>query len=189
MSMTDRRSTRVSFADFPKADVLVVLGAAVRPDGRPSPALIRRADHAAALWRAGRAPVILATGGRPAGPGDSPTEAALIALHLTADHGIPRHALLRETKARNTLENADLSLDIIASRGWSSILLVTDALHMPRACWCFRVMARSRGVSPTISPAPVLSPDRFSLAWWGAAARESAAFPLYAWRLRRWKRP
>ena len=48
------------------ADAIVVLGAA-QYDGRPSPVLKARLDHAVALWRAGAAPRVIVTGGRRAG--------------------------------------------------------------------------------------------------------------------------
>ena len=45
------------------ADAVVVLGAAVWPGERPSPALQRRIDRGVELWQAGRAPVLVPTGG------------------------------------------------------------------------------------------------------------------------------
>lgn len=188
MSMTDAPPNRVSLGDFSPADAIVVLGAVVRPDGRPSPALIRRADHAGALWRAGAAPVVLASGGQTSGPADGPTEAALIAMHLTADHGLPPEAMLREDRARNTLENAAFSLEIAAARGWRRILLVTDDTHMPRALWCFRSVARRRGMAVTVTPSAAAHARRFGLGWWTALAWEAAALPVYAWRLWRSRR-
>ncbi|EKV29139.1 hypothetical protein C882_0446 [Caenispirillum salinarum AK4] len=183
MSMTDAPPNRVSLGDFPTADVIVVLGAAVRPDGTPSAALLRRADHAGALWRAGRAPVVLASGGQASGPADAPTEAHLIAMHLTADHGLPPTAVLREDAARNTLENAAFCLTEMKRRGWRCALVVTDGPHMPRALWCFRTLARRRRLAVTLVPAPAPAPGRFGPGWWAAVAWEAAALPVYAWRL------
>ena len=54
------------------ADAIVVLGAA-QYDGRPSAVFKARLDHAIALWRDGRAPVLVTTGGRR--EGDRWTEA------------------------------------------------------------------------------------------------------------------
>src|SRR5574341_510056 len=48
-----------------RSDVIVVLGAGLRTDNSPGPALTRRTDHAAALWKAGLAPVIICSGGKP----------------------------------------------------------------------------------------------------------------------------
>ena len=56
------------------ANAIVVLGAA-QYDGRPSPVLRARVDHAIDLWRRGLAPVLFMTGGR--GEGDTTSEAAV----------------------------------------------------------------------------------------------------------------
>ena len=45
------------------ADVIVVLGAAPLPDGRPGPAMVRRVERGVELYREGRAPWLLMTGG------------------------------------------------------------------------------------------------------------------------------
>ena len=55
------------------ADVIIVLGAALKSDGRPNKALSRRSRHAAALWKAGHAASIICTGG--VGPGLARSEA------------------------------------------------------------------------------------------------------------------
>jgi len=48
--------------------VIVVLGAKVRPDGRPSGAMERRMQVALALYRAGIAPLLLLSGGERSRP-------------------------------------------------------------------------------------------------------------------------
>src|SRR3990170_4264652 len=56
------------------ARAIVVLGAA-QWDGKPSPVLRARVDHAIHLWRRGLAPVLIMTGGK--GTGDTTSEAAV----------------------------------------------------------------------------------------------------------------
>src|SRR4051812_22536719 len=46
-----------------KADVAVVFGNTVGPDGRPSPRLAARLDRAIELYRSGEVPKIIASGG------------------------------------------------------------------------------------------------------------------------------
>ncbi len=41
------------------SDIIIVLGAGLRADNTPGPALTRRAAHAAELWKAGYAPVVV----------------------------------------------------------------------------------------------------------------------------------
>ncbi|MEJ7603979.1 MAG: hypothetical protein WKG01_39230, partial [Kofleriaceae bacterium] len=46
-----------------KLDAIVVLGAPLRSNGQLSPILAERVAAAAALWHAGAAPIVVATGG------------------------------------------------------------------------------------------------------------------------------
>ena len=67
------------------ADAIVVLGAA-QYEGRPSPVLKARLDHAASLWNRGFAPRMIVTGGR--GVGDTTSEAA-VGMRYLVQRGIP----------------------------------------------------------------------------------------------------
>src|SRR5690349_9335465 len=87
------------------ADVIVVLGAA-QYDGEPSGALRGRLDHAYALWRDGRAPFLLVTGGNQ--PGDRTTE-GLTGFTYLRDQGVPEDAILVEVDARTTWESLSAS--------------------------------------------------------------------------------
>lgn len=106
-------------------DAIVVAGCRVLPDGRPSLALQRRTDLAVALWRQGRAPVIVFTGGL----GEhAPTEAAAAAAHAV-DQGVPLVAIQLEDRSTSTEENARFA----AALGHRRVLVVTDAYHVFRA--------------------------------------------------------
>jgi uncharacterized SAM-binding protein YcdF (DUF218 family) len=52
--------------------------------------------------------------------------------------GVPRSALILDTKSRNTRENAVNTAAIFKVRGWRSGILVTSAAHMPRALAAFQ---------------------------------------------------
>jgi uncharacterized SAM-binding protein YcdF (DUF218 family) len=52
--------------------------------------------------------------------------------------GIERSRLFVEDKSRNTRENALFSKQIVDARHLRTLLLVTSALHEPRAVACFR---------------------------------------------------
>ena len=60
-------------------DAIVVLGVA-QYDGRPSPQLRARLDHALELWQEGLSPLVITTGGNQ--PGDRFTEAETSANYL-----------------------------------------------------------------------------------------------------------
>ena len=124
----------VSAREMPRADAIVLLGGGVgsRRPGADLANLNRWSDRlllAAALYREGRAPVIVVTGGAPEG---QPPEAELTA-DILAVMGVPREALVLENASRTTRDNARHTLPLLRERGWQSALLVTSAFHMRRA--------------------------------------------------------
>ena len=73
------------------ADAIVVLGAS-QYDGRPSPVLQSRLDHAFSIWQQGLADTIVVTGGNR--PGDRFTEGGVSSRYLR-DLGVPASALIK----------------------------------------------------------------------------------------------
>jgi uncharacterized SAM-binding protein YcdF (DUF218 family) len=126
------------------AEAIVVLGAA-QYDGRPSPVLQTRLDHAIELWQEGFAPVVVVTGGRQ--EGDRYTEAAAGYQYLR-DEGVPDSAILREESGTNTWEQLAGSARFLDERGISSVLLVTDGYHAYRV----RTVAEELGLTAAVSP-------------------------------------
>ena len=115
-------------------DAIVVLGAAVWANETPSPSLKRRALHAAQLFKSGKAPVIICSGGLGRFP---PAEATMI-KRLCMAEGIDQEKLIEEDQSTTTLENISFSTDILLDKGAKSVLVVTDRYHIPRAKMCFR---------------------------------------------------
>lgn len=148
----------------------IVLGAAVWAGGAPSPTLRRRAETAARLYRAGKVAGIVASGGLGRHP---PSEAEAIAGLLTAA-GVPEAAILREDRARTTLDNLRFSRDLLPPG--TPVVIVTDAWHLPRA----RLVARRLGLSAT-GAAPPLRGARV-IPTLRAVLREAAALVFYLLR-------
>ena len=173
MEHTISETDKIFTAPAPPRDAIVVLGAAVWPDG-PSPALRRRVGHALALYRVGAAPVILCCGGLGRFP---PTEAEAMRA-LLRDSGVPEAAILCEDRSRTTLENLVFARALAAPRGLRRIVVVTDRYHLPRS---LRV-ARWAGFD-AVGSSPAA--PRYPL--WRARVRpvlrEWGARPLYAARL------
>ncbi len=126
---------------LPAAQAIVLLGGGTRPQALPRPlAEVNEAGdrlfYAAWLYREGKAPLVLITGGgiEWRGPRLPETEAM---RDLLVFLGVPAEAILLEPKARNTYENALYTRHILASQGIDRILLVTSALHMPRSVRLF----------------------------------------------------
>jgi len=113
-------------------DAIVVLGAPLRGD-RLSPALEHRVAAAHALYVAGGAPRVIASGGITQGAHRS--EASAIAEALTA-RGVPD--VLVEDASRTTRENARLTAALLAPLGARSVWLVTQPFHTRRAVRLFR---------------------------------------------------
>lgn len=129
-------------ADPPHADAIVLLGGFTMPARPPRQRIELDQDGnrllgALALYRAGKAPMLYVAGGRldvfeTLGP-EAPDIAALL-----GELGVPKDALVLETSSRNTYENAAEAKRMLGPRGVRRILLVTSALHMPRAAGLFR---------------------------------------------------
>ena len=127
------------------AEAIVVLGAA-QYDGRPSPVLQARLDHAAALFEEGMAPVIVVTGGRR--EGDRMTEAAAAARYLEG-LGVPSSALRLEVRGENSWESLAATRRILAREGLHDVLLVSDPYHSYRIAQ----IADEVGLDAHVSPA------------------------------------
>jgi uncharacterized SAM-binding protein YcdF (DUF218 family) len=125
-------------------DAIVVLGAA-QYDGRPSPLLASRLDHALALYKAGYAPRIVVTGGKQ--PLDRFTEAQAAADYLIA-RGVPDSAILREVKGSSSWESLAAAARILRNRDLHSVLLVSDPFHSLR----IKETASELGLRAYVSP-------------------------------------
>ena len=128
-------------------DAIVVLGVA-QYDGRPSPQLQARLDHALTLLHEGAAPLVITTGGNQ--PGDRFTEAEASANYLIKGLGIDYQAveILQENNGSTTRESLIGVRDIMQSRGLHSILIVTDPYHSLRS----RLIAQDLGLVAYVSP-------------------------------------
>ena len=134
------------------SDAIVVLGAA-QWDGKPSPVLQARLDHAYDLYAAGFAPKLIVTGG--VGAGDSYSEGEVARQYLL-HKGVPAAALLTETRGRTSYESMQGATALMQRNGWHSALLVSDPFHMYR----LKRMASDLGVQAATSPtrtSPILA--------------------------------
>ena len=129
-------------AQVQHADVIVVLGGATEPalDPRPEVELNAAADrlvHGAALYRQGVADRVLLSGGDIdflSLSSDSPASDMESVMEML---GVPGEAMLLQGKSQNTYEDALYSCQMIKDKGYNSVVLVTSAIHMPRAVGVF----------------------------------------------------
>jgi uncharacterized SAM-binding protein YcdF (DUF218 family) len=187
----------VDISTLPKSDAIVVLGGYLRPagGGRRYNEFMEASDRiwmGAMLYRAGKAPVILLTGGNVGFLGTRGTPEAIAAKQLLEQWGVPEDAILVEPKSLNTHENAAFSKVILASHGARQLLLVTSAMHMQRAAAIFR--REGMQVTPVATDYQTgwgepdllfqLVPDADTLAHSKNALREWIGLTVY--RLRGW---
>lgn len=133
--------------DVPKADAIVVLGGGIGVDWTrsPYPELYfsgDRAWHAARLWKAGCAPLVVVTGVQ---ENDS-------SRPFLVDLGVADEFILVESEARNTEDNAKFTEKLLCEKiekeGKIAVLLVTSAWHMRRSLFIFRKYAPNIEVIP-----------------------------------------
>jgi uncharacterized SAM-binding protein YcdF (DUF218 family) len=128
------------------AEAIVVLGAA-QYDGRPSPALRARLDHAVELWRTDERVHVVVTGGKQ--PGDRFTEATASATYLRAQ-GVPEDLILREVNGRSSFQSLADSAVFLKEKGLTRVVLVSDAYHAAR----IEGIAEEVGLDASVSPTP-----------------------------------
>ncbi len=135
------------------ADVVIVLGGIMGQQLQPhiAPDLsgsVDRVLHAARLYHADKVKkIVVAAGNLPWLKSIKP-EALLIA-DLLMEWGVPEEAISLETESRNTYENAKGAKRIMDEQGYKRALLVTSAMHMPRALATFRTVGINAIPSPT----------------------------------------
>jgi uncharacterized SAM-binding protein YcdF (DUF218 family) len=154
------------------ADAIAVFGAA-EYDGRPSPVLRARLDHALALYREQLAPLVVTLGGG-GGPRDS--EGGVGHDYLLA-HGVPENQIIAETQSTDTQESAARLAAIARENHLNRILAVSDGTHLFR----IHALCASMGLNVFTSPRAEARP----LGFWDAAMRLMHEMLSYSlWRLR-----
>ena len=151
------------------ADAIVVLGAA-QYDGRPSPVLRARLDHAIELYRAGIAPTLILTGG--VGVGDTVSEAE-VGRRYAARRGVPERSILIERSGLSTVQSMSTVAALMRSHGLGTAVLVSDPFHMLR----LRVVAARLGVRAFSSPTRTSPIARGSREEWRFVVREGLILP------------
>lgn len=143
-------------AQAPVADAIVLLGGALGPsvpNWRSQTNLSSAGDRlvlAAQLYAAGKAPVILYSGG--SFSAQPPVEAE-DGSRLLQQWGVPAAALRLETRSRTTRENAEFSLPMLREMGARRVLLLSSGWHLPRALVNFRAEAARQGLAIEFIPA------------------------------------
>ena len=128
---------------LPEKDAIIVLGGGTVSQPLPPRVAadlggaVDRIIHAMRIYRAGKSQIIVVSAGNLPWCCAKESEAQLIA-DLLAELGVPRSAIVLETEARTTRENAANTAVLFEKRQWENALLVTSGAHMPRALAVFQ---------------------------------------------------
>jgi uncharacterized SAM-binding protein YcdF (DUF218 family) len=153
----------------PHVDAIVVLGAA-QYNGRPSPVLKARLDHAYDLYHAGLARMVVVTGG--IGDGDRMSEATAAQRYLVAV-GVPADSVVLEA-GRTTAASMDSVADYLHGEGATRVILVSDPFHVAR----LHLEAWRLGLEAYTSPTRTSPISRSLSTELGYLLAEAAKLPL-----------
>lgn len=142
-------------ADVPKAEVAIVPGALVEPDGDMSVMLAARVEQASRLWHAGKVEKILVSGDHGAWKYDEPDT---MRKALVRD-GVPPEDVFEDHAGFDTWATMVRARHIFGVR---DAVVVTQGFHMPRALY----LADAAGIDAT-----GLTAD---LQGWGYQGRKSS---------------
>lgn len=149
---------------------IVIFGAAVRPDGTPTPTMCRRVAAAVAFGRTCAAPLFVPTGGSLAGrPAEAPVMAGLL-----REAGIPDSAIVIEATARDTLDSVLACSARLRARGYRGpVAVASSAYHLPR---CLVLMRLAGWRVVRVPPPPEPAARSLSQRWFWRL-REVPALP------------
>ncbi|MGH7656997.1 MAG: YdcF family protein [Gemmatimonadales bacterium] len=159
-----------------RTDAIVVLGAA-QYNGRPSPVLRARLDHAYQLYRAGFARKVVVTGGT--GPGDTESE-AMVSRRYLISRGVPAQSVVVRPEGRSTFASMQAVGEWARENEVETVLLVSDPFHMGRLLLEARRVQLEAYSSPTKTSPISENPRREA----GFLAAEALKLPV-AW-VRSW---
>jgi uncharacterized SAM-binding protein YcdF (DUF218 family) len=147
--------------------IIIIFGAAVRPDGSPSPALRRRVEAAARLGASLSSPLYMPTGGQGRfGPAESTVMSALL-----QDRGVPPGRIVEEATGTDTLSSVLACAALLQARGHAGpVFAATSRYHLPRCL----LLLRLAGWPARPVPPPAADPS-WSRRWYWL--REVPALP------------
>ncbi len=140
------RETSYTIQTLP-ADAIAVFGAA-EYNGRPSPVLNARLEHALDLYRRGLAPLLISLGGGAGSQSDPQSSEGAVGRDFFLTHGVPDRRIIAETTSSDTEESVDRLTAIARENHLRTILVVSDGTHMFR----IRELCRAQGLHVLLSP-------------------------------------
>jgi vancomycin permeability regulator SanA len=114
--------------DIDRADVAVVLGNTVNPDGKPSERLQARLNKTIQLYQQGIFKNTIVSGGVGKEGFD---EAAVMKQYLVA-RGLPTERIYIDSQGNNTYLTAKRTAQLMTEHQWQSAIAISQYFHLPR---------------------------------------------------------
>jgi vancomycin permeability regulator SanA len=149
-------------------DVVVVFGAQVHDDGRPSTSLRDRMDTAVELYEAGLVKRVFVSGG----VGESGYNEALVMNEMAIDAGVPAEDVVVDSNGVSTDATVTDTIPFFGDEGWRRILAVSQFYHLPRIKLAYQRAGWDVLTVPAGTSAPIPQTPRL-------VAREIPAFWFY----------
>ena len=122
------------------ADVIIILG------GETGARSIRGLE----VYREGLSSTILLSGFE---YGELQTQRAYLdwRSQFLISSGIPKSRILFDTRARNSWEEAENTLELMKQKGWRRVIVVSDPPHLRRLDWVWGKIFRDSGIEYSLS--------------------------------------
>jgi uncharacterized SAM-binding protein YcdF (DUF218 family) len=160
------------------SQAIVIFGAPLTPEGRPSAALSRRIGYGLAAAAQGEGPILCCG----AAAGAALSEAAVMARALT-EAGVAPGRLVLDEDSRDTLQSAVAVARLVRRRGLAGVVVCTEDYHMARV----RMLLAALGVPSRRGPVPRGPDDAPRPYWRRMRLREAVAIP-YDFAVVWWRR-
>jgi vancomycin permeability regulator SanA len=153
-----------------QADVAVVLGNTVNPDGQPSPRLQARLDKTVELYQKGFFTNIIVSGG----VGVEGFDEAVVMRQYLVNQNIPAERIFVDSEGRTSNLTAKNTAQIMRQNNWQSALVISQYFHISRC----KLALANYGISPVYSA----SANYFELRDLYSLLREVMGYFSYLWR-------
>ncbi|MBC3908790.1 YdcF family protein [Undibacterium umbellatum] len=122
------------------ADLVIVPGNTVNPDGKPSDRLRGRLNAALRLYVAQKCKAILVSGGT----GVEGHDEAEVMKNYLVERGVPAMAVYTDNQGINTFATAKAAAALMREKNWKSSMLASQFFHIAR----FQLAMKKYGVEP-----------------------------------------
>ncbi len=151
--------------------IIIIFGAAVRPDGTASPTLRHRVEAAAAFGRRFARPLFIPTGAR----GRHGAAEAVVMADLLNRAGYAGSAIVTETTGTDTLSSVRAVRHMLAASE-CPVYAATSGYHLPRCL----LLLRLAGIPARACPPPAVRASASLWLRWFWWLRETPALPYDA---------